>query len=265
MEAADGVTSVDDIDRLYAAGARELQIVHFLDDDLAGAAAGQFTGAILGIHGQAPNALGLTPLGKQAVQRMFALGMVVDVAHASDQATSDVLDLAEAVHLPVIDSHTGARGLSPGERNLPDSLATRIARSGGLIGVTIFRKAVENVPESARFPGYVAGTCDDAIAHWLYLAHQVGPEALALGSDFNGFAARPDPGGSCPEGLRGTQDLPALFAALAAHGVPSDALDRMGGRMLEVWKRAEAGLDPIARARAERAQGEPSQERPTLR
>ena len=261
VESADGVEHVEDVDRLYAAGARVLQLVHFADDDLAGAAASQLPKAIFGVRSEATNPHGLTPLGRAVVMRMIALGMVIDLAHASDQTITEVLDLAAPAHVPVMFSHAGARALSPGERNLSDVLAARIASGGGIIGVTLSRNFVADVPEPNRFAGLVPGTCDDVVAHWLHFARIVGPDAVTLGSDFNGFITRPRPGGSCPDGIRGTQDLPVLWAALVAHGFPTDALDRGGGRFLEVWKRDEAAADPAARAQAARADGEPTQDR----
>ena len=261
VESADGVERVEDVDRLYAAGARAMQLVHFADDDLGGAAAGQLPKALFGKGSDETNPHGLTPLGRAVVARMIALGMVIDLAHASDQTVTDVLDLAAPTHVPVIFSHAGARALSAGERNLSDVLAARIASNGGIIGVTLSRNFVADVPEADRFAGLVPGTCDDVVAHWLHFARVVGPAAVTLGSDFNGFITRPRPGGSCPDGIRGTQDLPALWAALVSHGFPTEALDRGGGRMLEVWKRAEAASDPAARARAARADGEPTIDR----
>ncbi|HKG26950.1 MAG TPA: membrane dipeptidase, partial [Thermomicrobiales bacterium] len=46
---------------------------------------------------------GLTRLGKAAVQEMNRLGIIVDVSHASDQTTRDVLETSVA---PVIASHS---------------------------------------------------------------------------------------------------------------------------------------------------------------
>jgi membrane dipeptidase len=66
----------------------------------------------------------------------------------------------------------------------------------------------------------------------------------------NGMARRPGPGGACPEGLRTTADWPALYAALAAHGVPQAALDHSGERLLHLFERVESRADPRARARA---------------
>jgi microsomal dipeptidase-like Zn-dependent dipeptidase len=103
------------------------------------------------------------------------------------------------------------------------------------VGVSFFRNAVTDVPENERWPGFVLESCDATVAHWRHLAQVVGAESVTLGSDFNGFILRPKPGGDCPQGIRGTQDLPTFFSALEKHGVPRSSLDRSGARLLEIW------------------------------
>jgi membrane dipeptidase len=125
------------------------------------------------------------------------------------------------------------------------------------VGVTLYREFVGGVPEGEQFPGFVPGSCDEVVAHWLHLARAIGPEALALGSDFNGFVARPRPGGRCPEGIRGSWDLPELFAALQEKGVPREALDASGERLLSAWATAERGADADLRHAALRARPSP--------
>lgn len=249
VEGGEGIGAVEDVDLYFAAGARSLTLVHFTGNALAGAAHGQIRRAFgLSTNGRSED--GLTPLGRAAVQRMIQLGMLIDLAHASDRTSLDVLQLTEVAGVPVMNSHAGARALTPMERNLPDELAGRIARGGGVLGVTSFRAFLANVPEAARLPDHQPGSCDDLVAHWLHLARVAGPEAITLGSDFNGTVARPRPGGSCPAGLRNSEDLPGLFAAIEAHGVPRSALDAMGERVLRALEAVETRADPAARAAA---------------
>jgi membrane dipeptidase len=249
VEGGEGIEEVDDVDRLWASGARVLTVVHFLDNPMAGAAAGQVR-RFFGLAPAAPNSKGLTPLGEAAIARMMDLGIVIDLAHASDATSEAVLALAEARGVPVINSHGGARAFNPQERNVSDALALRIVQGGGTVGVTLYDRFVAPLPDEALLPGHVRGSCDDVIAVWLHLAKVVGAEALTLGSDFNGFITRAPPGGRCPEGLANTNALPGFFAALEASGVPRAALDGMGERFLKVLAGVEAKADPAARARA---------------
>jgi len=97
---------------------------------------------------------------------MLDLGMMVDLAHASDKTTDDVLALAEPRGAPVINTHAARGSCLAIERNISDVNAARIAKLGGTIGVTIFDHMVVDVPQSEQWAGYVAGSCDDVIAHW---------------------------------------------------------------------------------------------------
>ncbi|MBI3184298.1 MAG: membrane dipeptidase [Myxococcales bacterium] len=249
IEGGEGIGSLEDLDLYYAAGARALTLVHFTGNRLGGAAHGQL-GRVFGGSTEARTPEGLTPLGREVVRRMIKLGVVIDLAHASDRASLDALSIAEAEGVPVINSHTGARALTPMERNISDELAARIAHGGGVVGVTLFRSFVAGVPEGARIPGHQPDTCDDVVAHWLHLARVAGAESLVLGSDLNGFVLRPREGGSCPRGVRSSEDLPELFAALEANGFPRSALDAMGERLLLVLEAVEARADPSVQAAA---------------
>jgi membrane dipeptidase len=231
-------------------------VVHIVDNAQAGASYGQFAYNLFHVKNTREGARGLAELGRAAVERMLELGMMVDLAHASDKTSEEVLSLAEAKRMPLINSHGGARALLPIERNIPDTFAARIAKLGGTVGVTLFDHMVAAVADSERWEGYVPGTCDDVIAHWKHLGGVTGYDALTLGSDFNGLIARPRAGGSCPHGIRNAGDLNELYEALVAHGVPKDSLDNMGERFLQMWDALEARASPAARAEAQGASTE---------
>lgn len=259
LEGTQGVRTVDDIDALYAAGVRSLGLVHFADNALAEAREGQF-GLLSDLLQKRRRPGGLTRLGHAAVDRMIALGILIDLAHANEQTQDDVLALAEAKGVPVIFSHAGSELRVV--RTLDEARARRVARSGGLVGIGVFRHDVLlPIPEGSRLPEHALDTCDDVIAHWRYYAERMGAEKVMLGSDFNSPIHRPRPGGSCPHGIRNVNDLPDLFDALERHGLPREALDGSAERFLKVWERVEAAADPEARARALERRRIPSTER----
>lgn len=74
----------------------------------------------------------LTGFGRQVIARMNELGIVLDTAHASDASAQA---LVESSTRPVIDTHTTSRDLVPLSRGLRDQTLTRIARSGGVVGI----------------------------------------------------------------------------------------------------------------------------------
>ena len=249
IEGGEGIRAVEDVDRLFAAGVRCVVLAHLVDSDFAGAAKGQLAENLLGIRPSGLEARGLSQVGKAAVERMIDLGILVDLAHASDRTSADALEIAARRNVPVIISHTGARALFDMERNTPDDLVRAVVKTGGLVGVTLSRDMVAT-PEPFRLPAHQPDTCDDVVAHWKHFASLVPPSSIALGSDFNGLIRRARPGGLCPHGLRHSGDLVELWAALEASGVPRDALDGMGEKLLGVMAVVEEKASPDARARA---------------
>ncbi len=155
--------NVDNLDIFYQAGVRMAGPMHLFDNELGGSAQGEKKG-------------GLTPFGKEVIKKMDELGMVIDLAHASEKAIDDILSIAKR---PLITSHTGAKGICNNGRNLSDEHLRAIAHSGGLIGVGFFAHTVckpdyKHVAETMR-----------------YIADLVGVQYVALGSDFDGAVVTP--------------------------------------------------------------------------
>lgn len=75
---------------------------------------------------------GLTDFGRQVVREMNALGIVIDVSHASEQAVRDVLQESKQ---PIVASHSNVKQLCPVQRNLTDDQIKGIADRGGVVGI----------------------------------------------------------------------------------------------------------------------------------
>lgn len=78
---------------------------------------------------------GLSPLGRQAVQRLNDLGVVIDVSQMSTTALEQTVELSRA---PIIASHSGVRGLVDLQRNLTDKELRLIRDSGGVVHIVGF-------------------------------------------------------------------------------------------------------------------------------
>ena len=183
---------LSNIDVLYDAGFRMMGLAHFFDNDIAGS-----------MHGE--QKYGLTPLGRQAVARMEAKGIIIDVAHASHQAFADVMALATR---PVVVSHGGVKATCDTNRNLSDDELRLLARNGGMIGIGYWDAAV-----CAATPAATA----KAILH---VRNLVGAQFVGLGSDFDG---------STTTGFD-TAHLSAITQALLDAGLrPSEIALVMGG------------------------------------
>jgi membrane dipeptidase len=188
---------VSNIDALASAGYRMLGLSHFFDTVFAGSAHGRSKG-------------GLTAAGRDLIARAEALGMVIDVAHASPATIDDTLDLATR---PVVASHTGVRGVADNVRNLDDDHLRAIARSGGVVGIGFWPTAAggEGTEWIVR-----------SIVHAVSVA---GVDHVGLGSDWDGAV-------SVPFGASG---VARLTEGLLAHGLDEPSIAAvMGGNAIRV-------------------------------
>ena len=192
------------LDKLHAAGFRMAGLAHFFDNEVAGS-----------MHGEAKG--GLTPLGRQALARMEALGMVVDIAHSSHAAVAEILSTATR---PVVSSHGGVQATCQVNRNLTDAEIRGVARTGGVIGIGYWEGAI-----CSTSPQAVAA----AIAH---VRDLVGIDHVGLGSDFDGAVTT---------GFD-TSQLAVVTQALIDRGFSdADIAKVMGGNVLRVLR---AGIQP---------------------
>jgi len=113
------------LDSLYARGTRYLTLTHNIAPSWATSAADETTKPDL------PHK-GLTDFGKQVVQRMNQLGIIIDISHAGDQTFWDVINMTTK---PIIASHSSVFSLVPHRRNLKDEQIKAIAKNAGVIQI----------------------------------------------------------------------------------------------------------------------------------
>lgn len=68
---------------------------------------------------------GLSGFGREVVEEMNRLGMIVDVSHVSEETFWDVLEITSA---PIIASHSNARALADHPRNLTDDMIRAVGK-----------------------------------------------------------------------------------------------------------------------------------------
>ena len=190
------------LDAVYERGVRMMSLTWNNSNGLA-------DGAMESRHG------GLTPLGQEVLNRMQELAMVVDVSHLSEKSFWDTL---AATRGPIVATHSNAAALTPHPRNLNDEQLRVMARRGGVVGVN-FYPTFTGGPALARILDHVA-----------YMSKVMGPDHVALGSDFDGFDGR-------VSDLEDVARLPNLTAGLLARGFDARTITQiLGGNALRVFR-----------------------------
>jgi membrane dipeptidase len=124
---------LDVLREFHARGARYLGITHMKNNDFADSSTDP----------AGPEHMGLSHLGRAAIQLCNELGILPDVSHASDDAAREILRISRG---PVIASHSGCHAVFPHPRNLNDELLRGIAASGGVVQVNFFSAYVADLP-----------------------------------------------------------------------------------------------------------------------
>jgi membrane dipeptidase len=137
---------------------------------------------------------GLTDHGRALVRACQELGILVDLAHLNERGFWDVAELTER---PLVVTHACAHALVPSARNLTDAQLDAVAESGGVVGVCFHHEDVGPRRED------IARQVD-------HIARRLGPQHVALGSDFDGC--------ELPAGMAGAADLPKVLDDLRALG-----------------------------------------------
>jgi membrane dipeptidase len=114
---------------------------------------------------------GLTPLGHKAVAKMNEQGVAIDISHANETTSFDVLDASAR---PVLITHAGCASVYPHPRNKSDALLRAVAHKGGVVGIY----DLPYLTPSPKQP-----TVDDYIGHMTHALSVCGEDHVGIGSD----------------------------------------------------------------------------------
>lgn len=151
--------NINRIDEAYEMGLRSIQLVHYAPNQLGD------------LQTWPPAHDGLSELGRQAVQRMDELGILIDVAHASMKTVKDVVATTQN---PIILSHSilaEANSTSPvAARAISKEHAKLVAQTGGVIGM---------------WPSGYSADFDTFVEHTFRLIDVVGIDHVGIGTDMD--------------------------------------------------------------------------------
>ncbi|MFO1060919.1 MAG: membrane dipeptidase [Dongiaceae bacterium] len=183
-----------------------------------------------------PTDAGLSKFGRQAIARMEALGIAVDLSHAGVRTQ---LESIEHATKPVLVTHANVRALCDTPRNLTDEVIRAVGSKGGVIGAC----AVPFFLDRQRRP-----SLDTLIDQVDYLADKIGARQVGLGFDFAeededdyvyfGYDERyiPKPPWIWPTGLTGHAEAGNVAAALSRRGYSdADIAGILGENFLRVF------------------------------
>ena len=185
---------------------------------------------------------GLTERGRTLVRRLGELGVVLDLAHASEPTWRDVL--AEGVLFSV--THAGCRAVCDHPRNLADWQLEATAQCGGVVGMMALPFSVH----------HEAPTLSRWLDHFDHAVAVMGIAHVGLGVDIVDQAPpidcdpvfAPDPktvahrkARLALEAFAGPEDYPALVRALRDRGYDGERLDAiLNGNWLRLLRGAYA-------------------------
>ena len=205
--------------------------------------------------------MGLTGFGKQIVNRMNELGMIVDISHVGEKTFWDAI---QTTTKPVIASHSCVHKLCPVPRNLKDDQIMAIGKNGGVIHLNFYsgfidsnynkskaaflRKHKQEVDSlkllkwanyeieewtAEKYPQEVEAYrpgLSQLLNHLDYIVRMIGVDHVGLGSDFDGIESAPRP-------LDDITSFPLITKALKERGYSKKNIKKiLGGNFIRVFK-----------------------------
>uniref|UniRef100_UPI00301BD67C dipeptidase n=1 Tax=Shinella sp. TaxID=1870904 RepID=UPI00301BD67C len=208
------------IETLYAAGLRSLGPVWSRHNRFG-------HGVPFAFPSSPDTAPGLTAAGVELVKECDRLGIMIDLAHITEQGFWDV---ARESAQPLVATHSNAHALTPISRNLTDRQLDAIRERKGIAGLNYATTMLRaDGMEEADTP------LSDMVRHIDHMVERMGIDCVALGSDFDGATV--------PAAIGDAAGSQALVEALRAAGYGEDDLAKLCRenwlRLLKtVWREA---------------------------
>ena len=207
---------------------------------------------------------GLSEFGKNLIEEMNKVGIMVDISHVNDEAFYQAIEISQ---VPVIASHSSLRYFTPGfERNVDDAMLSKLAEKGGVIQINFGSSFISKRPRDylvkmnsflesrlgqnleevseqdiretrsqfIKNNPYPYASLDEVLDHFDRVVQLVGIDHIGIGSDYDGV------GDTLPVGLKDVSTYPTLIQGLLERGYTRKDIQKiLGGNLIRVWKEVE--------------------------
>lgn len=212
VEGGDFIEDMAMVDRLYAMGVRVLAPLHYSDNQFG----------TIGFHldGTGPKSDdGLTKAGVALIAHAQDIGMVIDVAHGSDQM---IVDACKVAKKPLLCSHGGLRMSYDSTRFMGEIAAHSFRENGGLLGVWPCRFGKQGVANLKELVDIILLTID------------------FLGWDHVGYCTDVNGAPGYLDDYRGVLDTKEIQNALKMRNLKENAMEHYCSsnmiRLLQTWR-----------------------------
>ena len=242
----------------YRMGVTCMTLAHNADNEICDSCAGQHRWG------------GLSPFGKEVVKEMNRLGMLIDIAHCSDDTVRDCLALSSA---PIVSTHSCCKALASHRRNLTDELLKAIADKGGVVQINFCPSFLRDDFDKAMMESGLGDRADrieaefiadpsnpEKVSAWVEVQHEMeamerpsykdvvdhidhavqvmGIDHVGVGTDYDGISV-------APMGLENVSKLPVLWEEMKRRGYSQNDIEKVAGknflRVLEAVEKLATG------------------------
>jgi len=245
---------INRVEEFYKKGVRYITLSHTKNNDICDSSTDK----------DGPEHNGLSSFGKEVVNEMNRLGMLIDVSHISDKAFYDVIETSKT---PVFASHSSVRAICNHPRNMDDDMIKTLAKHGGVIQICILGAYIQE--EDTTSANYlkkeelrlkynnwtyasdeerkqawaewreinktyppILPTIAQAVDHIDYVVNLVGIDYVGIGSDFDGGGGLAD----CAD----VAAFPKITEELVKRGYSETDIAKIwGGNFLRVFRQVE--------------------------
>lgn len=228
--------------QFFRMGVRYMTLTHNTDNQICDSAA------------QGSRWGGLSPFGRKVVAEMNRIGMIIDLAHASDDTFFDCVRCSKA---PVVSTHSCCRALAHHRRNMTDDMLRAIAAVDGVIQINFYplflsddfaavldasgldpiadsieEEFIKDPTNPDKYRAWVdvqrklmslkRPTVVDVVNHIDHAVSVAGIDHVGIGSDFDGINVT-------PEGLEDVSKMPLVFDEMKRRGYTSSDIEKVAG------------------------------------